>query len=187
MSRVLRVFGARRLLSIAAAAGLSSALVAAGGGPAWAGTWAGFSWESGGVQGWAVDWSGPAVSTSTTVHYVGKRSLKLPQNGEQYAGYHSPPNLRGIGVGSVVTFRVYLPSNANHPVEAKGYVTDGNRGVYKERFGPFVVLKRGAWNTIKLTIPRVTSIVYIGLEVDNPGWKGAVYLDGVSWTAPPRR
>lgn len=183
----MRIFSARRLAGLIATASLSVAMVAAGGGPAWAGTWAGFSWESGGVQGWAVNWDGQAVYTSTATHYIGKRALALPQRGEQYAGYHSPPNLRNIGVGSVVTFKVYLPTTANHPVEAKGYVTDSNHGVYKERFGQFVVLKKGTWNTIKLTIPKVTSIVWIGVEVDNPGWKGPVYLDGVSWTAPPRR
>lgn len=172
-----RVFGA------VAAAGLSLGMVAASGGQAWA-AYTGFGWESGGVQGWAVDWDGSAVSASTTYKFAGTKSLKLPQSGEQYAGYHSPGGLTGLVVGSVVTYKVYLPATANHPVEAKGYVTDGNNGSYVERFGHEVILTPGAWSTITLTVPAVTSVEYIGLEVDNPGWTGAVYLDAISWTTP---
>lgn len=181
--RVLRAFRVRRLAGVGAAVGMSLGLVAVSGGPAWA-AYANFGWESGGVQGWAVDWDGTAISASTTYHFAGTKSLKLPQAGEQYAGYHSPSDLTGLGIGSVVTYKVYLPAGANHPVEAKGYVTDGNNGSYIERFGQFKVLTPGQWTTLTLTIPQVTSIEYIGIEVDNPGWTGAVYLDAVSWTVP---
>lgn len=123
-----------RIVGAVAAAGLSLGMVAAGGGQAWA-AYTGFGWESGGVQGWAVDWDGTAISASTTYKFAGTKSLKLPQSGEQYAGYHSPGDLTGLTVGSVVTYKVYLPATANHPVEAKGYVTDGNNGSFVERFG----------------------------------------------------
>ncbi len=179
----MRKFQSRRILGGIAAIAASVGLIAAGSGQAWA-AYTGFGWESSGVQGWAVDWDGSAVSSSTTFKFAGARSLKLPQSGEQYAGYHSPSDLTGLAVGSVVTYKVYLPANANQPVEAKGYVTDGNNGSYVERFGHEVVLTPGAWSTITLTVPAVTSIEYIGLEVDNPGWTGAVYLDAVSWTTP---
>ncbi|GAA3576286.1 MULTISPECIES: hypothetical protein [Kribbella] len=179
----MRFFRSRRIVGAVAAAGLSLGLVAAGSGQAWA-AYSGFGWESGGVQGWAVDWDGTSISSSTTYKFAGTRSLKLPQTGEQYAGYRSGSDLTGIGVGSVVTFKMYLPASANHPIEAKGYVTDGNNGSFIERFGQHIVLTPGAWNTFTLTIPAVTSIEGIGVEVDNPGWTGAVYLDAVSWTAP---
>ncbi|MFI5710583.1 hypothetical protein [Kribbella sp. NPDC051620] len=179
----MRFFRSRRIVGAVAAAGLSLGLVAAGSGQAWA-AYSGFGWESGGVQGWAVDWDGTTISSSTTYKFAGTRSLKLPQSGEQYAGYRSGSDLTGIGVGSVVTFKMYLPASANHPIEAKGYVTDGNNGSFIERFGQHIVLTPGAWSTFTLTIPAVTSIEGIGVEVDNPGWTGAVYLDAVTWTAP---
>lgn len=183
MRFVMRFFRSRRVFGVVAAVGLSFGAMAAGSGQAWA-AYSGFGWESGGVQGWVVDWDGPAISSSTTYKFAGARSLRLPQSGEQYAGYHSPSDLTGLAVGSVVTYKVYLPASANHPVEAKGYVTDGNNGSYIERFGHEVILTPGAWSTITLTVPAVTSIEYIGLEVDNPGWTGSVYLDAVSWTTP---
>lgn len=183
MRRVMRFLRPRRVIGVVSAVGLTFGAMAAGSGQAWA-AYSGFGWESGGVQGWVVDWDGTAISSSTTYKFAGARSLRLPQSGEQYAGYHSPSDLTGLAVGSVVTYKVYLPASANHPVEAKGYVTDGNNGSYVERFGQEKVLTPGAWTTLTLTVPSVTSIEYIGLEVDNPGWTGSVYLDAVSWTTP---
>src|SRR5882757_4051725 len=111
MPSFMRSFRPRRVLGAVAAVGLTFGAVAASGGQAWA-AYTGFGWESSGVQGWAVDWDGPAVSSSTTFKFAGARSLKLPQSGEQYAGYHSPSDLTGLAVGSVVTYKVYLPANA---------------------------------------------------------------------------
>lgn len=179
MDRCLHGLTWRRLLTVAVAAVLLAATLTVTGRPAGAATYAGFEWEDGTLQGWRVDWDDAGVRNSTAIAFSGDHSLALSMTDEQYPGFRSPSALAGIGVGSVVTYHVYAPYGA--PLQVRPYVTDSS---YAEHFAAKTSLSPGAWTTVTWTIPSVTRVRFIGLEVDNPGWTGEVYLDHVSWTAP---
>jgi hypothetical protein len=181
MRRILRALTGRRLVALAGAGMLLGATVTlAGERVVQAATDSGFGWEDGTLQGWNVDWDAGAPSVSTTLAFSGDHSLALPLTGEQYPGFRSPSRLTGIGVGSVVTYHVYAPE-IGASLQVRPYVTDGS---YTEHFAAKTNFASGDWTTVTWTIPSVTSVRYIGLEIDDPGWTGEVYLDDVSWTPP---
>lgn len=181
MGRFQRRVGGRRPLTLALVGTLLAVLLTAAGGRAvHAAVDSGFDWEDGTLQGWSVDWDGATPTNSTAVAHSGDRSLALSLTDEEYPGFRSPSKPAGLGVGSVVTYHVYAPSTARS-LSVKPYVTDG---AYLEHFGAKTELTPGAWTTVTLTVLSVTSVRHLGLEVDDPGWTGSVYLDDVSWTAP---
>ncbi len=181
MGRLQRAVDRRRLFALALIGTLLAVLLTATGGRAvQAAEGSGYDWEDGTLQGWSVDWDGAVPANSTSVAHSGERSLELTLTDEQYPGFRSPSRPAGLGVGSVVTYYVYAPKNATS-LEVKPYVTDE---AYGEHFGAKTDLTPGEWTTITWTIPSVTRIRHLGLEVDDPGWTGHVYLDDVSWTAP---
>ncbi len=170
----------RRGLGIAAAAALVLGAMTVAAGPVAAAAYSGFDWEDGTVQGWTADWDADDPQVSSDQAFSGSSSLAIRLEGEQYAGFRSPSALSDLGVGSVVTYYVYVPAGA--PLKARPYVVDGS---YDERFAADkTTLTPGEWTQVSLTVPSVDILRYLGIEIDDPGWTGTVYLDAVSWTPP---
>ncbi len=179
--RVRRGVNRRRLPVLAIVGTLIAVLVTVAGGSAGqAAVDPGYDWEDGTLQGWTVDWDADDPVNSGVVARSGDRSLALPIQQDQYAGFRSPARPAGLGVGSVLTFHVYASRNAR-ALQVKPYVTDK---AYAEHFGAKTSLKPGEWTTVTWTVPSVPNVHHLGLEVDSPSWRGQVYLDDVSWTGP---
>src|SRR5262245_42147355 len=103
----------RRGLGIAAAAALLLGAMTVTAGPVAAAAYSGFDWEDGTVQGWSADWDADDPQVSSDRAFTGSSSLAIQLEGGMYVGFRSPSALADIGVGSVVTYYVYIPDGAS--------------------------------------------------------------------------
>jgi len=86
------------------------------------------------------------------------------------------------GVGTTLTYHLYLPSTAPTGIQAKAYVSDSG---WNQTFGPAVDLLPG-WNVVSWTVPATVPVPpkALGIQILNhPGRLGSVYMDDVAWWA----
>ncbi len=136
-----------------------------------------FDFEEGTLQGWKRDWGRVRVSNTRHRAFHGKRALALRLPGRRgYPSVRTRRKLASLLPGAEVTYRIFSP--VARRLAAAPYVTDGD---WRQHFAPGTALQPG-WNTVTFTVPKVTGIQELGLQVNNSnGWKGTVVVDAISW------
>ena len=87
--------------------------------------------------------------------------------------------------GSVVTFRIYVPSGSKL-TSVQPYVLQGSNGgwAFTGTWRSIGSLSADAWNEISVTVPSnaATPLNQLGVELKTgSGWNGSVSVDAVSW------
>ncbi|MBK7859985.1 MAG: hypothetical protein IPJ65_15455 [Archangiaceae bacterium] len=130
-----------------------------------------YDFESG-AQGWLN------ASSSSTRAYSGTKSLAVNVTSSTVSPQvASPP----IGGGKKVTFRLWVPSDAQL-ASVQPYVMETGTWKWTGAWASGSTLTRGAWNTLGVTVPATSvSLVQLGIELTAQGtWRGTVYLDAVT-------
>jgi hypothetical protein len=140
-----------------------------------------FGFEDGGLDGWNVAWDGGnlSLSNSTAEAWSGNDSLALNLKGVAYPAARTMAT-GGAGVGSMLTYHVYVPAAAPAGLQAEAYASNS---AWQQTFGPAVNLSHG-WNTVIWQVPSgiSTPLQAVGIQINNgPGYSGPVYLDAVAW------
>ncbi len=142
-----------------------------------------YHFEGGALHSFIGTPSGVTVSSSSERAYAGSSSLKMTLNvtasGQYYAQVSNPANLT---TGKTVTFRVWVPGNANLTA-IQPYVKDNN-WLWTGNYQSYANLTKNAWNTITVSIPTssVNPIKELGVQViTSSSWNGSIYIDNISW------
>ncbi|MBL8956095.1 MAG: hypothetical protein JNK82_35305 [Myxococcaceae bacterium] len=124
------------------------------------------------AQGWS------AGSVSATRAYAGTRSLAVSLMGARVTPAVTNPPISG---GKRVTFRLWVPSNANL-TSVQPFVLESNTWRYTGVWTAGSALTKGAWNTLSVNVPANAAPLYqLGLELTPAaGWSGTVYVDSVT-------
>ena len=131
-----------------------------------------------GTDGWGPFWGKISVFRTTQVAYNGSHSLLITTARSTYSavGVDDAP-VAHLRSGEKVTFRVY--SNGENGTLQPFVQDDG----YDEHWAGRVQLpsKRG-WFTLTWTVPSVSSVHAIGLQLTNPGKSRlTIAIDALTW------
>jgi hypothetical protein len=139
-----------------------------------------YNFENGQLHGF-YQTGGATLSNSTAQKYAGSASMKMDINGNgSYLAQKDNPS--GISAGTMITFRVWVPSGANLK-SIQPFVQDANwtwTGAWRD----YASLTKNAWNTVTVTVPSyaATPITRIGVEaVTSAAWTGSIYIDSIDW------
>jgi hypothetical protein len=136
-----------------------------------------FDFEDGTTQGWGVRWGSTlSVANESGTAFTGTHGLALNVSGTGYPAVGESQNVAGLTSGALVTYEVWAPSGAS--VGVAPMILDGNYSATVMGNQPLAP----GWNTLQFTIPQVSSVSVLGLQVnDSSGWTGRLVLDSVSF------
>jgi len=128
-----------------------------------------FDFEDGTTQGWAGSWGAVSVANSTAQAASGTHSLAITTS----SGYPAVAvRVSGLSSGMTVIYHVWSPQAG---VVVAPFATDP---AFHNAFPPNVRLNAG-WNAFGWTVPSLSSVRSIGLQVNQ--MSGTIYLDAVAW------
>ncbi|MEP7051520.1 MAG: CARDB domain-containing protein [Pseudomonadota bacterium] len=135
------------------------------------------------TQGWTNAESSTTSAQSTTQAYFGTHSLQVNFSGA--INYGTPQLISpSAGPGTVVTYRVWVPSNGSI-TSIQPYVQQNAAGGYTftGNYKALANLSAGNWNTLTVTVPsNATPLLGIGVQFNlNGNVATTAYIDGIDW------
>jgi hypothetical protein len=137
------------------------------------------SYEDGTADGWSPFWGDITGVVSTQTAYAGTHCLMLTTTGDRYSAIGTTTNLQGLKPGDEVIYHVW---SSGQPGGVRPFAQDGDYDIYFGQPADTPLPARAGWFTLTWTVPSLSGLRAIGMQVTNPG-SGSFRLavDAMSW------